>query len=286
MIPPHQLIKAYGHRTKKALGQHFLTDVGVLARITSALAPTKGELVLEVGPGPGVLTSALLDTGARVLAVEKDRHAVRFLRDGMPALQGDHEGSLEVLEGDLLKAPWRQKLMEHGPAPWAAVGNLPYNVGTAILMHLLEQPADFSRLVFMFQREVAERLVASPGTKKYGSLSLAVQSRVTASTILTAPPGAFSPPPKVHSQVVRFKPLATPLVSHDLRPTFDRVCRAAFSARRKTIRNSLKGGLGPIPPETLDRLLAEADINPRHRPEQIDLSHYIALAQAMARASS
>ncbi len=281
MLFPRELLKAYGHKATKALGQHFLTDVDVITTIAHAAALKPDEVALEIGPGPGVLTCALLDSGATIVGVEKDRRAAEFLSQRLPdLLPGDQGQRLHIIQADALRVPLGPSLEPHGPGPYVAVGNLPYNVGTAILLRLLEDATPFSRWIFMFQREVAQRLVAKEGSRKYGSLSLAVQSRVHARLILDIPPGAFSPPPKVHSSVVLFETPTEPLLDPELRRAFDKVVRAAFSARRKTLRNALKGGLGLPDTQTLDALLQSAQITPTVRPEKLSMAQFKALATA------
>ncbi len=283
MISPHQLIKAFGHRPTKTLGQHFLTDEGALGRIVAAAGLTPLDVALEVGPGPGVLTCRLLATGARVVAIEKDRRAVAFLRDELPALIGVEAASrLTLLEGDALHLDPTEALAALAPPPYVAVGNLPYNVGTAILMGLLDRAPMWSRAVLMFQREVAQRLVAAAGSRAYGSLSLAVQAVVDAEIIDTLSPMSFSPPPRVHSSVVRLSTPSLPPVPPDLRAPFDRVCRAAFSTRRKTVLNALKGALPRAPADQIVAALDAAGIPPGLRPEQIDLPRFVALTAALA----
>ena len=279
MIPPHRLIEAYGHNRSKALGQHFLKDRSVLERIVVATGLMPGETILEIGPGPGVLTCQLLATGARVIAIEKDRRAAAFLKNQLPAmLGGEAADRLVVIEGDALEVGLQEAFAGHGgQEPLRAAGNLPYNVGTAILMRLLE--AGFSECVLMFQREVARRLSSAPGKRSYGSLSLAVQARADAKILMEVEPEAFSPAPKVHSSVVQFRVPASPRVPSQERELFERAARAAFSTRRKTIRNSLKKALKGITVEELDAALEAAEIPARWRAEVVSLEKFLALSK-------
>lgn len=280
---PTTLIKAFGQRATKSLGQHFLRDSHVLARITEAARLSPETPTLEVGPGPGVLTAQLLATGAPVLALEKDRRAASFLRERLGELipAGDAAG-LEVMEGDALQVDIAQEMEQRWPQrPWVAVSNLPYNVGTAILLRLLELPQPPARLVLMFQREVVLRLVAQPGSRDYGSLSLAVQARCQIRHLFDVPPESFAPPPKVTSAVALLEPALHPALSPELLAFFETTTRAAFAARRKTIRNSLSRNLPREARPHLDSLLASARIEPGDRAEAVDLERYVLLATAL-----
>jgi 16S rRNA (adenine1518-N6/adenine1519-N6)-dimethyltransferase len=275
MISPHDLIRAYGQRTSRALGQHFLHNAVALRDIVAAAKLGPDDLALEIGPGPGVLTSALLSTGARVVAVEKDRRAVEFLRGDFMALLGPNpaltvvgDDALTVDLGALLGAPGR---------PPVAVGNLPYNIGTALVLRLLHSPLGFSRMVFMLQKEVALRLAAPPGSGDYGSLSLAAQARAHVELLFDVGPESFSPPPKVTSSVLRLVPAE--VVPVGLLGSFELVVRAAFQARRKTIRNSLQGGLRAKKDE-VEALLGAASIEGERRAETVSLAEYVKLAEA------
>ena len=274
-IPPRELIAAFRHRARKALGQNFLTDSDALVAIAEAaqIAPTTA--VLEVGPGPGVLTQELLARAGSVVAIEKDERAVEFLGAGYRDMIGGSE-KLTVIHGDALQIDLGAAL---GAAQdRVAVGNLPFNVGTAILGRLLASPQGWRCWVFMFQREVAQRLVAVPNSKSYGSLSLAVQSRARAAHVIDVPPNAFLPAPKIHAGVVRFDLCDAPSVAATLQPAFDRVVRSAFATRRKTLRNNLKRLLG----DDTDAVLGQAGVDGSKRPEQLPLDAFAALAQAVA----
>lgn len=275
-------IQAFHQRASRALGQHFLTDQSALQAIARDTRAAPGRVVLEIGPGPGVLTHALLQTGARVVAIEKDRRAVEFLQTTFRDMIGDDASArLTVIEGDALAQPPHALLDGVGPQPWLAAGNLPYNIATAILTLFLTDAPHFERWTFMFQKEVAQRLVAQPNSKAYGSLSLAVAARTDPRLIRTLPPGAFAPPPKVDSAVVSFSVRDTPRLDPALLPTFERLARAAFSKRRKTIRNSLRYGLSHLTPEALDSLLARANVSPRSRAEQLPFDDFVALTLAL-----
>ncbi|MEL6182881.1 MAG: 16S rRNA (adenine(1518)-N(6)/adenine(1519)-N(6))-dimethyltransferase RsmA [Myxococcota bacterium] len=277
-----RFIHAFRQRASRALGQHFLNDPQTLSTIARDSLAAPGRLVLEIGPGPGVLTHALLQTGARVVAIEKDRRAVAFLETTFRSMiDQDASDRLTIIEGDALQQPPQQLLAPYGEPPYLAAGNLPYNVATAILTLFLDHAHHFERWTFMFQKEVALRLVAKPNSKAYGSLTLAVMARTRPALLRSLPPGAFVPPPKVDSAVVGFDILAPPRLESELQARFEQVARAAFSKRRKTIRNALRYGLAHIETSSLDAMLTQANIDPRQRAEQLSFDAFVALTQAL-----
>jgi 16S rRNA (adenine1518-N6/adenine1519-N6)-dimethyltransferase len=217
-----------------------------------------------------------------VLALEKDRRAVEFLRGAYGGLLPPGDGArLEVLEGDALEVDLEAALRSRPESAWVLVSNLPYNVGTAIVLRLLALEAPVSRMVLMFQREVALRLVAAPGSRDYGSLSLAVQARCEARLLFDVPPESFSPPPAVTSSVTLLTPRVHPEVPVALLGRFEEVARAAFAARRKTIQNSLSRHLPVKARAATGALLEAAGIEPGERAEAVDLSRYARLARAV-----
>ncbi|WP_439814773.1 16S rRNA (adenine(1518)-N(6)/adenine(1519)-N(6))-dimethyltransferase RsmA [Zavarzinia sp. CC-PAN008] len=269
-LPPlREVIARHGLDARKALGQNFLLDLNLTGRIARAAGPFGDHPVYEVGPGPGGLTRALLDAGAsQVVAVEKDARCL----DALAEVAAHHEGRLHVVPGDALKVD-EPSLLDGRRAIVAA--NLPYNVATVLLAKWLEQeawPPWWLHLTLMFQKEVAERLVAQPGTHAYGRLSILVQWRARASALFDIGPKAFVPPPKVTSTVVRIEPLATPVAPAD-RQWLTRVTAMAFGQRRKMLRQSLKplGG---------GALAEEAGVAPEARPEDLDIPAFCALARA------
>jgi 16S rRNA (adenine1518-N6/adenine1519-N6)-dimethyltransferase len=271
-LPPlRDVIAAHDLVAKKALGQNFLLDLNLTARIARAAGDLKGSDVLEVGPGPGGLTRGLLAEGARhVLAVEKDPRCIPALDQ----VAAHYPGRLTVRQGDALAI---------GPdgltPPVKVVANLPYNVGTELLIRWMTPPAwppFWTSLTLMFQREVAERIVARPGDDAYGRLALMCQWRADAKIVLTLPPEAFSPPPKVHSAVVHLTALPAPRFPAEAK-VLERVVAMAFNQRRKMLRSSLKG-LGP----QVEHLLEAAAIPPTARAEEIDLERFCALARGVA----
>lgn len=271
LLPPlREVIRRHGLEADKRLGQHFLTDPSILARIARAAGPLDGCTVLEVGPGPGGLTRALLDAGAaRVVAVERDRRCIAALAE----LADRAPGRLELVEADA------RRFDPAGLAPPGAlrlVANLPYNVGTELLLGWYGRLELFHSLVLMFQREVALRLVAGRGQGDYGRLAVMTQRLCAAERVLDLPPASFVPPPRVRSSLVRLVPRPD-RPDEAGRRLLARITAAAFGQRRKMLRSSLKS-LG-VPPETL---LARAGIDPQRRAETLSLDEFEALAQALA----
>ncbi|SEL31813.1 16S rRNA (adenine(1518)-N(6)/adenine(1519)-N(6))-dimethyltransferase RsmA [Pacificibacter marinus] len=273
-LPPlRDVIQTHGLVAKKSLGQNFLLDLN----LTSKIARLAGDLtkcdVLEVGPGPGGLTRGLLAEGARkVLAVEKDSRAMGPLSE----ISDVYPGRLEVINADALDI----NPLEQLTAPVRIVSNLPYNVGTELLIRWLTPPTwppYWASLTLMFQREVANRIVAKPGNKTYGRLAILSQWRTTPRLVLELPPEAFSPPPKVHSAVVHFEALEKPRFEADAK-VLERIVAAGFNQRRKMLRASLKG----VKPEIEDDLRA-AGIKPTDRAEQVSLEGWCALAREIAK---
>lgn len=263
-----ETIRRHGLAADKRLGQHFLVDPAILTRIAEAAAPLAGHVVLEVGPGPGGLTRALLASGARqVTAIEADHRCVAALGDLVAAAAG----RLRVLHGDALA-------IDHctlEPKPSVVVANLPYNVGTELLVRWLRQPGDLTRLVLLLQREVAQRLTAAPGSGVYGRLSVLAQWKAAVRACFDLPPGAFRPAPKVHSRVVRMDLLEAPTHPAALE-TLERVTAAAFGQRRKMLKSSLKA-LGT----DADRLCAAAGIDASRRAETLSVEAFASLANAL-----
>lgn len=271
-LPPlRDVIAAHGLSARKALGQNFLLDLNLTAKIARAAGELSGSDVLEVGPGPGGLTRGLLAEGARrVLAVEKDRRCLPALHE----IGAAYPGRLEVLEGDALDLDLSGRLTP----PVRVVANLPYNVGTELLTRWLdppEWPPFWESLTLMFQREVAERIVATPGSKAYGRLSILAVWRSEAKIVMDLPPQAFAPPPKVRSAVVHITRLEAPRYPADP-ATLRRVVAAAFGQRRKMLRASLKG-LAP----DIETRLTKVGIDPTVRGETLTLEAFCALARAL-----
>ena len=268
--PLREVIARHGLSANKALGQNFILDRQLLARIAALPGPLDGARVYEVGPGPGGLTRALLEAGASVVAVERDRRCIPALAE----LQEEFGPKLEVLEADALKLDERA-IVGNGAH---VVANLPYNVGTALLLRWLEAepwPPWWGSLTLMFQKEVAERIVARPGTEAYGRLSVAAQWRARPRIAMTINRSAFVPPPKVTSAVVHIEPAGAP-------PAVDpkvigKVTEAAFGQRRKMLRSSLKTYPGAV--EALETL----GIDPRRRAETLKVEEFVHLARLLSR---
>ena len=270
------------HQPRKRFGQHFLSDVWA-RKVVTAIGPEPGDVFLEIGPGPGAITLPLAATGAPVLAVEVDRDLVAALATRVPP-------NVTLLAGDFLRvevmtflsglSPLRPPGQAAAPARRIrVVGNVPYNLSSPILFRLIDlyrRDGVFADATIMLQREVADRLVAKPGTKAYGVLSISAQMHTTITRLLDLPPGAFRPAPRVHSTVVRmaFHPPSVRLVDEAL---FDRMLRMMFSARRKTLSNALK----PFD-ATTPAVLALAGIDGRRRPETLQLSELARLVEIFA----
>lgn len=271
-LPPlREVIRAHDLRAKKSFGQNFLLDLNLTARIARAAGDLRGADVLEIGPGPGGLTRGLLASGARkVLAIEKDARCMGALAEIADAYQG----RLQVIEGDALQLD----PLAHLTPPIKVVANLPYNVGTELLIRWMTPPSwppYWQSLTLMFQREVAERIVAKPGSKAYGRLALMVQWRAEARIVLSLPPEAFTPAPKVSSAVVHITALDEPRFPADAR-VLERVVAAAFNQRRKMLRAALKG----LHPQ-IEALLQEAGIPPTARAEEVGLEAFCRLARVL-----
>lgn len=272
-LPPlREVIATHGLVAKKQLGQNFLLDLNLTAKIARMAGDLSACDVLEVGPGPGGLTRGLLAEGARhVLAVEKDARCIPALEE----IAGAYPGRLEVVHGDALEVDAAARLT----VPIRVVANLPYNVGTELLIRWLSPPAwppFWQSLTLMFQKEVAERIVARPGSGAYGRLALLAQWRTDPKIVLTLPPEAFVPAPKVHSAVVHLTALPEPRFPADA-AVLSRVTAMAFNQRRKMLRSSLKG----LAPDLEDKLRA-AGIEPTARAEEISLEKFCALARLVA----
>lgn len=274
-LPPlREVIAAHGLIAKKSLGQNFLLDLNLTRRIART-AEVQGAIVYEVGPGPGGLTRGLLDEGAeRVIAVERDARCVAALAEVAAAWPG----RLEVISADAMTVDEAALFAERGvAAPVPVAANLPYNVGTALLVKWLTAkswPPFWSSLTLMFQREVAERIVAAPGTKHYGRLSVLAQWRSRPRLMFDVSRSAFVPPPKITSSIVRIEPLATPIAPAEL-ADLEAVTAAAFGQRRKMLRQSLK-----TLSANSDAILDEAGIAPTERPEHLTVAEFAALASA------
>ncbi|ACK51160.1 dimethyladenosine transferase [Methylocella silvestris BL2] len=274
-LPPlREIVAAFGLDAKKSLGQNFLFDLNLTGRIARAAGPQDAALILEVGPGPGGLTRALLTEGARkVIAIERDERCLPALRQ----IADHYPGRLEIIAGDALGADVAALAGDARPARICA--NLPYNVATALLTRWIESepwPPWFDRLILMFQREVAERIVATPAQRAaYGRLAVLCNWRCETRILFDVSPSAFTPPPKVTSSVVELRPRAAPLACEAR--LLSLVTQAAFGQRRKMLRQSLKS-LGA---DDAAAILAAAGVDPTARAEEIDIEGFAALARAL-----
>ena len=270
-LPPlREVIRRHGLSAKKTLGQNFLLDLNFTARIARAGGPLDGVTVVEIGPGPGGLTRALLAEGARrVVAVERDVRALAALEE----IAARYPGRLQIIAGDARTIDVRPHL-DAGPV--RIIANLPYNIATALLVSWLTVepwPPWYESLVLMFQREVAERIVAAPGSKSYGRLAVLAGWRTEARILFDISPAAFVPPPKVTSSLVRLVPRPAPFACD--RRALERMTQAAFGQRRKMLRHSLKAlGVDPLP------MLAAAGLDPTGRAEDVAVEGFVALARA------
>jgi 16S rRNA (adenine1518-N6/adenine1519-N6)-dimethyltransferase len=275
-LPPlREVIAEHGLSAKKTLGQNFLLDFNLTRKIARASGPLEGAVVYEVGPGPGGLTRALLAEGAaRVIAIERDRRCIPALE----AIARAHPGRVEIVFDDAMAVDEYKMFAAHGAVlPIRVAANLPYNLSTALLVKWLtatDWPPFWSSLTLMFQREVAERLVAAPGTSRYGRLSVLTQWRAHPRILFDVDRHAFTPAPNVTSSLVRIEPLASPLGEARV-ADLEHVTAAVFGQRRKMLRQSLKQ-LSP----NVNMLLAPSGIDPRARPQDIGVSQFAALARA------
>ena len=248
-------------KTRKRFGQHFLHDPGVLKRIVAAIAPARGDVMVEIGPGEGALTRPLLERLERLTAIEIDRDLAAKLDREFPSQK------LAVVIADALEHDFSAY-----PAGLRIVGNLPYNISTPLLFHLARYADRVRDLHFMLQREVVERMVAKPSTSAYGRLSVMLQVRFTMKKLFNVAPGAFRPPPKVESALVRLVPLQEKIEFDEA--LLEKIVREAFSARRKTLRNAL-----PLKPADYEEL----GIDPKLRPENLAPADYVRITKVCAR---
>ena len=258
------------HRHKKQLGQHFLSSPGVVEKIIRAVNPKPGEFIVEIGPGGGALTFPLLRAHGELTVIEFDRDLVEPL-----AIEGGQHGRLSIIHRDVLQVDFGKLGRGHDvEGPLRLVGNLPYNISTPILFHVMEHAEAVRDMHFMLQKEVVDRMAAEPGSKTYGRLSVMLQAVCRVTPLFDVPPGAFTPPPKVDSAVVRLVP--RPLGEAGVKDPahFARTVAAAFSQRRKTLRNALSTVCGA-------EAIAAAGIDPGARAEQVAVESYVKLSNQL-----
>ncbi|MBS9719996.1 16S rRNA (adenine(1518)-N(6)/adenine(1519)-N(6))-dimethyltransferase RsmA [Tianweitania sp. BSSL-BM11] len=270
-LPPlRAVVERHGLFAKKALGQNFLFDLNLTAKIARVAGPLEGVTVIEVGPGPGGLTRALLAQGAEVIAIERDERCLAILAE----ISAHYPGRLTVIPGDAMATDFAA--LAEGRSRVRIIANLPYNIGTELLIRWLTVepwPPFYESMALMFQREVAERIVAHPGDDAFGRLAVLAGWRTEARIAFDVPAQAFTPPPKVTSSVVHLVPRPAPLAVN-LR-MLERVTQAAFGQRRKMLRQSLKALGG-------EALLQRAEIDPTRRAETLEIEEFVRLANAVA----
>ena len=258
----------YQHRARKRFGQNFLHDSGVIDRIIRAISPKAGERLLEIGPGQGALTDSLVNRAAQLDVIEIDRDLVQILTERFAL-----NTNFTLHEGDALKFDFAR--LNAAPSSLRVVGNLPYNISTPLIFHLLNNAHLVRDMHFMLQKEVVERMAAKPGGGDWGRLSIMVQYHCRVEHLFNVGPGSFSPPPKVDSAIVRLTPYAQlPHPAKDVR-ALDRVVREAFNQRRKTLRNTLKNILSA-------EAITAAGVDGSLRPEQLDITAFVRLADQLS----
>jgi len=256
----------HAHVPRKRFGQHFLHDQGILRRIVEAIAPKPDDRIVEIGPGEGALTLPLLRAAGHMTAIELDRDLIESLTTRTRDI-----GALNLISADVLTIDFGELA---GNTPLRIVGNLPYNISTPILFHCLDYTGSIRDMHFMLQKEVVDRMAAPPGSKIYGRLSVMLQLRCTVEPLFKVPPGAFRPPPKVDSAIVRLTPLPAHLLPDADAKLIERLVRAAFGQRRKTLGNALRD-------LATAKQIDAAGIDPRARAEQLAPSAFVALAQRL-----
>ena len=259
---------AFTEPAKKSLGQHFLHERGIVARIVQAVDPQPGDCLVEIGPGQGAITFPLLDRHGELTAIEFDRDLIAPLSEAAPA-----HGRLRIISADVLDVDFTALARELAPADGKLrlVGNLPYNLSSPILFHALDHAASIRDMHFMLQKEVVDRMAAAPGSKIYGRLSVMLQAYCSVTPLLNVPPGAFRPPPKVDSAVVRLVPRPPDAAGITDPKRFADIVRAGFGQRRKTLRNALKGVCD-------EAGFARAGIDPGARAEQLSVTDFARLS--------
>lgn len=265
------ILKAFNLRAVKKLGQNFLVDAGVVAGIVAAANVQPGDQVLEIGPGIGTLTQGLAEAGAKVTAVEIDKKLPAVLAETLAGYD-----NVKIVPGDILKTDIRALM---GAAPFKVAANLPYYITTPILMALLEQHLPITTIVTMVQKEVAERMIAVPGSKAYGSLSVAVQYYTRPHIALEVPPKSFIPAPEVDSVVIACEVREVPAVQVQNEKVFFRVVKAAFGQRRKTIANAMKGA--GFAPEAIAAAMEKCGLDSKRRGETFTLEEFARLSDTL-----
>jgi 16S rRNA (adenine1518-N6/adenine1519-N6)-dimethyltransferase len=274
MVSIRQELKEYGLFPRKRLGQHFLTDRNILLKVVRTAEVTKEDTILEVGSGPGEMTLALAKKAGQVIAVEIDSKLIKLLRKKMSGIP-----NVKIILGDILKIDFSSLFREAG-RPLKVVANLPYQISTPLLFRFIESRNLFSSLTLMLQREVVERMIALPGGKNYGALSVIIQMVSHPSVQFIVKPSAFFPPPKVESAVVRLVWKEKPVSGREDEEWVKKVVKASFGYRRKTLINALKHS-NLVPPDSIELKMGSIGIDPKRRPETLTLQEFIRLADAL-----
>ena len=262
------------HRARKRFGQNFLIDQDIIERIVDSVDPLDAQSVVEIGPGKGALTKPLLARCKQLTVIELDRDLVSLLEQNATRW-AQPSNTFDIISADALKFDFAELAAQFGQS-LRVVGNLPYNISSPLIFHLLDTAQHIEDMHFMLQREVVERLVARPGSKRYGRLSVMVQWQCETSALFDVPASAFSPQPKVESAIVQLKPRPASSVDRSLSKTLLQVVTAAFTQRRKTLRNSLSNIVGP---EQMEKL----GIDPKARAEVLDIDDYLQIAKSVAK---
>ena len=260
------MTEQYQHKARKRFGQNFLHDAGVIDRILRSISAKAGDRMLEIGPGQGALTAGILNSGAQLDVVELDKDLIPILNQ-----QFAGKSNFNLHQGDALKFDFNS--LNAAPNSLRVVGNLPYNISTPLIFHLLNNAGIIRDMHFMLQKEVVDRMAAGPGSKVYGRLSVMLQAYCQVTSLFVVPPGAFRPPPKVDSAVVRLVPRDPATINIHDHKRFAEVVKAAFGQRRKTLRNALNNVV------SAEQFVA-AGVRPDARAEQLDVAEFIALANA------
>jgi len=274
MVSIKKELAAYGLTPRKRWGQHFLVDRNILSKVVRAAELEKGDVILEIGPGMGEMTLALARQAKKVIAVEIDRKLVKILKERTAEFS-----NITFIEGDILKISF-EELYRQGQQQLKVVANLPYQISTPLLFRFIESKQLFSSLSLMLQREVAERMIAHPGGKDYGPLSIFTQSVSDLSIQFYIKPSAFFPPPKVESAVIRMVWKERPLVRLEEEGWFKKVVKGCFSYRRKRLVNGLRHA-NLLLPEDLEKRIEKIGIDPQRRPETLTIQEFARLADAL-----
>lgn len=279
MIPPRQLLRSQGLRARKRLGQNFLTSPGIAAKIVAQAAITPEDVVLEVGPGLGALTVPAARQACKVIAIDKDPRIFDLLR---AELASHHLANVELVEADFLRIPF-ERYLPAGCGPVVVIGNLPYNISSQVIVNLIANRRYIRRAVLMLQREMVDRLLAAPGSRDFGRLSVMLQYCAALQKVIEVDAVHFFPRPKVSSVVIEVCFHAQPVFSALSEKLLFQVVKAAFGQRRKTLRNALRGSFLGLAPAIVDAWLSAVGIEPRRRAETLAVDEFVQLSNWLHR---